>query len=130
MVTGATDIKTDNGCRRATDMGFGCNPDPDVTMTPGGKQDTGLSPLLTAFASLDLSLSTGHEPFCLSLSSYHTMYLLSIIEPDFLVPQGTGCALFSPPRPKTEIPGWACGSLSPAQYLSTGRLKWHKLTSD
>lgn len=57
-------------------MGFGCNPDPDVTMTPGGKQDTGLSPLLTAFASLDLSLSTGHEPFCLSLFLSHHVFAL------------------------------------------------------
>lgn len=52
-----------------------------------------------------------------SLSSYHTIYLLSIIESDCPVPQGTGCAIFSPPRPKTEIPGWVCGSLSPAQSL-------------
>lgn len=44
---------------------------------------------LTAFTSLDLRIFTGQEPFCLSLAlPYLTLYLLTIIEADGLVPQG------------------------------------------
>lgn len=74
VVSGDMDSNTDHSCSRAIgpDMNPGSSPDPDITMTPSSKQDTTLSPLLTTFTSLDLPVSTEHEPFCLSPIPHRT----------------------------------------------------------
>ncbi|KAL6081661.1 hypothetical protein STEG23_005568 [Scotinomys teguina] len=67
VLTGATDINTDLGCGCALDpdMALGCSSGLDISLALGDKQATHVSLLLTTFASSDLSLSTGHEPFSL-----------------------------------------------------------------
>lgn len=55
------------------DFGLGSsNPGPDITIVLGSNQATHISSILTAFTSSDMALSTGYEPFCLSLS--HTCH--------------------------------------------------------
>lgn len=84
VVPGATDINTDCGCNRVMnpDMGPGNSPGPNITMALGGSYATHLSPLLTAFTSSDLPLSTGRELLCLSLPQ-HSIHLLIIIVPNY-----------------------------------------------
>lgn len=81
VVTGAKNINTDYGCGRATgpDMTLGSRPSPNNTMALDVKQTIHHSLLLSIFISLDLPLSTGHEPFCISVFSSPTTYLPSII---------------------------------------------------
>lgn len=75
MVTRAKDINTAYGYGRARDldMALGSGPGQEITMALGCKQATYLSPLLMAFTSSNLPLSTGHELFCLSVP-YPTIF--------------------------------------------------------
>lgn len=70
VVTGALNINTDHSYGRAMNlnMGLGSSPGTDITMFLGSKQATHLISLLATFTFSDLSLSTGYEPFCVSLS--------------------------------------------------------------
>lgn len=70
VVTGALKINTDHsyGTVMDLDMDLGSSPGTDITMFLGSKQATHLSSLLATFTFSDLSLSTAHEPFCVSLS--------------------------------------------------------------
>lgn len=61
-ISGNTDIITN------TDMAIGNSPVLDVTLVPGGKQASNISPFLTALPSLELPVVTAHKPFCLFFS--------------------------------------------------------------
>lgn len=108
--TGAADI---HSCIRATgaDRALGSHSSPNITMAPGDKQATDLSPLLTDFISSGAASLHGTQKMwiCLSLS-YLTTYLLTIMEPTSqrLVAQGD---LFS--GSGLESARTSCGSLFP-----------------
>lgn len=93
MVIGAMDINTDHfDCIRATDsdMALGSSPGPDINVVLDGKQTSYVNHFLIAFDSSDLTLSTAHKSFCLSLSHFPTIYSLIIIVPVHPVPQASG----------------------------------------
>lgn len=111
------DFSSNQGCDRAVgaDMALGSSPGSYITVNLNSKQATNLSSLLTASSSSDcLSLLRTRTILPLSLL-YLTLYLLTIIESNCLVPQGTRWAHVVSSWPKAEIPGQACDSLSPAQ---------------
>lgn len=66
VAKGAMDIDIDPCCSRPidSDMAMGCRSGLNVSMAPGGKQAMHISMFQTAFASSNLPLSIGHEPFC------------------------------------------------------------------
>lgn len=67
------------------DVGFGGSPGMVITMATGDKEASHLTLYLTTFISSALSLSTGHEPLCLSvfLSPIPPIHLLTIIVTNF-----------------------------------------------
>lgn len=85
-VTGATYTNTDHHCCfRPTDqdMALGSSPVLDITIAPGVKQTTHISPFpfLTIFVSSDSPLYPAYKPFCLLLFHFPTLYTLRTMVP-------------------------------------------------
>lgn len=103
------DISTDHSYGRATgaDMALGRSTGLDITKAPDDKQAIYLPDLLlTAFTSLDLSLSTEDEPFCLSFC----LSLSSVPHPIF----APGRPVLSPHGPGWRAQGWHVDLCSPS----------------
>lgn len=86
VVSGAMDTNTDHGYIGVMNLGLGhgSNPGPDITMSLGGNEATHVSPSCTSFASSDVPLFTGHEPFCLCLQ--HCLLMATVpVCPCFLL---------------------------------------------
>lgn len=75
LVTGATVINKDCSYHRSTDLDMAHGPVPEVNLAPGGTLGPYISQFLTALASSDLSLSTRHDPFCLSILPHPSLYV-------------------------------------------------------
>lgn len=80
------DVNTDPSYGRTidSDMALGSGMGLDITLALGGKQASHISLFLATFTSPILPLSTTHESFCFSFSTFSTIYLPIIMAPAHL----------------------------------------------
>lgn len=88
-------------CIRALnpDMSPSSSPVRDITMAQSCNEDNHFRQLRTAFTSLDMLLSTGHEPSGLSLFSQTILYICSHNSTTFPTHKEPGVPMFSTGSP-------------------------------